>query len=202
MLVVFPALFLVLVCGVSLARPILIPRITLWMAVPISLAAGYVLVSRLSFGLRMLAILPLLGCIGLGLWDSNAASLNQRKPDWPAMLGEPGLGSQPNEILVAGPHAGPLGVMFYSHGRPPLPLRRWQPKPETVASTAEQLDGEISGATPMSTDALAAFIAAGGHPRLFLDGDDRFLIDPVVSRLPRFAQARRQTYPGLTVFEW
>jgi hypothetical protein len=118
------------------------------------------------------------------------------------MLAEPDLAGAPGAILVAGPHAGLLGVTFYSQGRPRLKLRQWQPKPEAGTTTADRLDAETSGAASMTTAELAAFIKTGGRPRLFLDGDDFALIDPVVAGLPGFAEARRRTYPGLTVFEW
>jgi mannosyltransferase len=203
MLLLFPVLFITLLCAVSVVRPVLIPRVTLWMTVPISLSAGFVLMSRAVVAWRMLGVLPLLGCIGLGCWN-NVISPTEHKPDWPALLRDTAADGEGGEILVAGPHAGLLGVTFYSKGKPGIALRQWQPtpKPDADITTAERLGAKISGAAPMSTAELAAFIEAGGHPRLFLDGGDTALIDPVVALLPHFAQARRRTYPGLTVFQW
>ena len=202
MLLVFPALFLLLVCGVSLARPVLIPRVTLWLAVPIDLAAGYVLVSRLSLRAAHAGGFAAAGLHRPGIMGQQRDRPDEHKPDWPAMLAEPGLGSRPGEILVAGPHAGPLGVMFYSHGHPPLPLRRWQPEP---GSRREH--GGATGRRDFRRRAdehrRAGRVHHGRRPSAPVPGRGRFsLIDPVVSRLPGFAQARRQTYPGLTVFAW
>jgi 4-amino-4-deoxy-L-arabinose transferase-like glycosyltransferase len=203
MLLLFPVLFITLLCAVSVVRPILIPRVTLWMTVPISLSAGFVLMSRAVAALRMLGVLPLLGCMCFGCWN-NVISPTEHKPDWPALLQDAATNGEGGEILVAGPHAGLLGVTFYSNGKPGIALRQWQPtpKPDAEITTAERLGAKISGAAPMSTAELAAVIDAGGHPRLFLDEGDTALIEPVVALLPRFAQARQHNYPGLTVFEW
>lgn len=199
LLLLFPVLFIALVSGVSLLRPVLIPRVTLWTTVPISLAAGFVLVSHARLGLRLLAMLPLIGCMAIGLWN-NVISPSEHKPDWPAMLAD--IGPDRADMLVAGPHAGPLGVVFYGHGRAAPPLRQWRPDPDAPVTVTDRLETQHSGAVPIGTAALAARIAAGGHPALFLDDGDTKLIDGTVSRLPRFAGARVHRYPGLTVFQW
>lgn len=199
MLLLFPVLFIALICAVSLVRPVLIPRVTLWATVPISLAAGFVLVCGIRLSLRLLAVLPLVGCILLGFWN-NSISPSEHKPDWPAMLAA--IGPDGADMLVAGPHAGPLGVTFYGQGAASLPLRQWRPDPNAPITITDQVEAQHSGATPIGTPQLAARIAAGGHPALFLDEGDTPLIDHVVAHLPRFSAAKIHHYPGLTVFQW
>jgi hypothetical protein len=177
-----------------------------WTGVPVCLAVGFVLTGAMRPAWKALMMLPLLVCLSIGIW-SNLVAPDERKPDWPALLADVGrarAGTHPPDVLVAGPHAGPLGVAFYGRATAAarLPLRQWLPDPKAPWTVADDLEARDSRAVPITTAALAAMIGAGRHPVLFLDAGDVPLIDSLVTRLPHFNQARRLTYPGLIVFRW
>ncbi|MCX7380550.1 MAG: glycosyltransferase family 39 protein [Alphaproteobacteria bacterium] len=200
LLVVFPLLFVTLLALVSLARPVLIPRVALWVSVPICLAAAMVLTGRLAWWLRAAAGMLLAACIAVGLWN-NVAAPAQHKPDWRALLAAqpPGIAGP---VLVAGPHAGPLGIAFYADGPIVRKLHHWTPDPTLPATTADRLERTTSGATPVDTAAIGDLIAAGQRVVLYLDDDDEILIGRHLEAQPWFAAARRGTLPGLLLFEW
>ena len=81
LLVLFPMVFMVLVCGISVFRPILIPRITVWMVVPVLLIAAFAFTSPQVRRLRPLAVALVAACMLLGLFDTTLAS-PRHNPDW------------------------------------------------------------------------------------------------------------------------
>ncbi len=203
LLVLFPLLFLVLVLGVSLKRPILIPRIFLWVGAPgaLALAAGLT-GERLAGGwgvLRGAATVLVALCLGIGLLDNVVAPV-QHKPDWRDFVRDVRPGDPAGPMLVAGPHIGALGLRFYTRGPIARMVLRWTP-PTSPRDLADIEADKLSGARPIGTARLAAMAAAGRHFVLFLDAGDRTLM-PQIARLPRFATARRTDYPGLTVLTW
>ena len=200
LLVVYPLLFVTLLALVSLARPVLIPRVALWVSVPICLAAAMVLTGRLAWWLRAAAGMLLAACIAVGLWN-NVAAPAQHKPDWRALLAAQPQGIA-GPVLVAGPHAGPLGIAFYADGPIMRKLHHWTPDPTLPVTTADRLERTTSGATPVDTAAIGDLIAAGQRVVLYLDDDDEILIGRHLEAQPWFAAARRGALPGLLLFEW
>ncbi len=201
LLVVFPLLFVLLLAAVSLARPVLIPRVALWVSAPICLAVAMVLTGRLAWWLRGMVGALLAACVAIGLWN-NVASPAQRKPDWRALLAAEPQRQASGAVLVAGPHAGPLGMAFYANGPIARPLRHWAPDPAMPITTADRLERRTSGATPIDTVGIGDLIAAGRGVVLYLDDDDEILIGRHLEAQPWFAAARRSTLPGLILFTW
>ncbi len=201
LLLFFPLLFVLLLAGVSLVRPILIPRVALWVSAPICLTAAVLLTGGLGRLPRILVGGLLGACFAVGLWN-NALAPAQHKPDWTALLRDNPIDQAAGPTLVGGPHAGPLGVAFYAQGPIRRPLLQWLADPSLPVTVADRLERETAGATTIDTAGLASLIAAGGGVVLFLDDDDEILIDRHLAAAPWFVQARRSVYPGLIVFTW
>jgi mannosyltransferase len=201
LILVVPLLFVLLLAGVSLARPILIPRVALWLSPPICLCVAFILTGRLAWPWRTLAGTLFACCLGVGLWN-NVIAQAQHKPDWRALLRDNPATQPDGPTLVAGPHAGPLGVAFYTDGPIARPLRHWTAEPNRPVTTADRLERTTSGATAIDTAGLAALIAAGRGVVLYLDDDDEILIDRDLAPQPWFTQARRSSYAGFVVFTW
>ncbi len=200
-LLIFPLLFILLVAGMSLSRPILSPRIILWISVPICLCAARILASDLPRVARIIAGTLYAACLAVGLWN-NVIDPAQHKPDWRALLAAFPVTIEAGPILVAGPHAAPLGITFYSEAPVRRPLRHWIANPALPVTVADRLERDVSGATTIDTDGLAALVASGRGVVLYLDDDDEVLIGRLLAPAPWFAAARRSLLPGLTVFTW
>ncbi len=201
----FPLLFIVITSAVSMVRPILIPRVGVWLGVPICLAAAFVIVAGTG-RLRLVAVGLMGACLGLGLWN-NVLAPAQHKPHWRELARDnPAAAAAP--ILIAAPHAGALGLDFYGGdngalGLPPPPVPRlWVPHPQTPVTLAERLERETTGATRIDTAEIAALIRDGRHVTLFADEDDRMLLQTMQAPLAAFGQMTRRDYPGLVVLSW
>ena len=201
LLLFLPLLFVGLLVAVSLACPVLIPRVTIWLSVPICLAVAAILAGRLAWPARACAGVLMGCCLAIGLWN-NVLAPAQHKPDWRALLAAHPAGIADAPILIAGPHAGPLGIAHYTDGPIRRRLLHWTTTPERPATTADLLERRISGAGAVATAELAALIAGGTPVVLYLDDDDEILIDGHLVHAPWFAAAHRTTHPGLLVFAW
>ncbi|MCW3475835.1 glycosyltransferase family 39 protein [Limobrevibacterium gyesilva] len=201
LVLVFPALFLLAATAVSLARPILIPRIGIWLSVPASLAAAFILTGHARRKLRLLAGGLMAACIGIGLVNNSLAPA-EHKPDWRALLRDNPADAADGPLLVAGRYVGPLGIAFYSGDAVHRPLRHWVPAPDETPTAADLLSRAASGAEPITTQQIVATIRAGRHLRLFLSDTDMVLNEQALSGLPEFATTDRQIYPGLVVLSW
>ncbi len=208
LLLYLPLLFVAILIAVSLARPVLIPRVTIWLSVPICLAVAAILTGRLVWPARAFAGVLMGCCLAIGLWN-NVLAPAQHKPDWRALLAAhpTGIADAPvliadAPVLIAGPHAGPLGIAHYTDGPIRRRLLHWTTTPERPATTADLLERRVSGATAIATADLAALIAGGTPVVLYLDDDDEVLIDVHLAHEPWFAAGRRTTHPGLLVFAW
>jgi hypothetical protein len=199
-------LFIVIASGVSVPRPILIPRVGIWLSVPICLAVGFVVTDPAAGRLRLLASSLFAACLGFGLWN-NVLAPAQHKPHWPEFAHDHPAGADA-PILVAAPHAGPLGLDFYG-GRnrddglapPPVPLQ-WVVHPEHAVTLAEALERRVTGSVTISTDEIGALVRAGRHVTLFCDDDDLFMLEGMKQRLAGFGPMQRREYPGLVVLSW
>lgn len=199
LLLLFPLLFVLLLAGVSLLRPVLIPRVALWASAPICLCAAAILTGRLAWWVRGGAGLLLGCCIAVGMWN-NVLAPAQHKPDWRALLAAfPGTATD-GPVLVAGPHAGPLGIAFYSDAPVMRPLFHWMADATRPATTAERQERAVSGAPILDTASLAILVAAGRDVVLFLDDDDEGLIKGLLARQTWFTGAQRMVLPGLVAF--
>jgi mannosyltransferase len=201
LLALFPLLFVMLVCGISVFRPILIPRITVWLVVPVVLIAAFAFTAPGSRRLRPVAIALMACCIVLGLFDTTFAPA-RHNPDWRGFIADARAATAPDTMLVVGPHAGPLGILYYGDAAIAGRVRQWRPPPGHPETNAERLELTASGAGPISTVQLGDAIRSGRPVSLILDDDDAPLIQDLQADLPEFTAAARRDYPALAVFTW
>jgi len=201
LLVLFPIFFVTLLCGVSLFRPIFVPRITVWLTVPLALVAASAFTSPRSRKLQPIAVLLMASCIVLGLTDTTFARV-RHNPDWRGFIADARANLPHDAILVVGPHAGPLGITHY--GDPALAerVRQWRPSPAHRETNAEWLERAVSGATAMTTAELRDAIRTGRNVALILDTDDMESLRDLRQRIPELATAHRREYAVLSVFSW
>ena len=201
LLIAFPLLFVALVSVVSLARPVLIPRVAIWLGVPVGLVGGFLFVRGHGWLCRATGLL-LAACIAVGLVN-NVILPAGHKPDWPALVRDnPAASDAP--LLVAAPHAGPLGLAFYGarDGAPATVPRLWTVHPERPPTLAEALERRVTGAEPIDTESLGTLIRGGRHVRLFFDEDDLMLLSQSEALLAGFGPMTRRDYSGLVVLSW
>jgi 4-amino-4-deoxy-L-arabinose transferase-like glycosyltransferase len=125
-----PGLFLGTCIGLSFISPFLIPRMTIWIGVPLSLLAGMALASAAPVWLRGGFALMLAACIAVGLNGTYVRVLAE-KEDWRGLMAEllPQLGAQ--DMVVIGPDTSLLPMLHYAEGSfhdNGRELFRWEPK--------------------------------------------------------------------------
>jgi uncharacterized membrane protein len=201
LLVLFPVLFVTLLCGISLFRPIFVPRITVWLTVPLAVIAASAFTSPRSRKLHPVAVLLMVACIVLGLTDTTFAHA-RHNPDWRGVIADVRADLPRDAILVVGPHTGPLGITHY--GDPALAerVRLWQPPPTHRETNAEWLERTVSRATAMNTAELRDAIQSGRALALVLDTDDMESLRDLRQRIPEISTADRHDYAVLSVFTW
>lgn len=108
-LILVPALFLLLAVGLSLFKPIILPRTLAWLAIPLALYLGAA-VARLPRGVSALAL-----SVGLGLCAYNLARIDGIKENWRGFLARlPGL--EPPALVVLAPSVNAAAVLRYAPG--------------------------------------------------------------------------------------
>jgi hypothetical protein len=125
-----PGLFLGTCIVLSFITPFLIPRMTIWIGVPLSLLAGMALASAAPAWLRGGFALALAGCIAVGLNGTYVRVLHE-KEDWRGLMAAllPQLGAQ--DMVVIGPGTSFLPMLHYAEGSfhdNGRELFRWEPK--------------------------------------------------------------------------
>lgn len=162
-----PALFLVAVIGLSFKSPFVIPRILIWIAVPVCVLAGMALQPPVPRALRAALALTFVACIGVGLYGVYVRTPAD-KEDWRGLMAElmPQLG--PQDIVAIGPGTTILPILHYSGGAfegTGRQLWRWEPAPRNPDI---YLPDTILPPLPVSTEALAAAAREGRRVRLLL----------------------------------
>ena len=196
--VLFPLLFLAIGTVVSLERPILVPRVGIWLSLPVGLAAGFVFVRPSRIGLVAGALLA--ACLAFGLQDNVLAPL-QHKPHWQELARDNPAGPDV-PLLVVGPHTGPLGLDFYavrSAAPHPAVPRILLPDPAPAPTLADRLERDATGARPIAMGEFLALIQAGRPVRLAYDDDDAIKLKSVLAGLPSGSLRR---YPGVVSMTW
>lgn len=201
LLVLFPVLFVMLLCGVSVFRPVFLPRITVWLAVPVALiaASGFILPRWRT--LRPVAIGLTACCIMLGLTDTTFGP-PRHNPDWRGFITDSRVNLPRDAVLVVGPHSGPLGINYYGGPTIAPRVKQWWPTPTHRETNDEWLERTVSGATPISTAQLRNVIWSSRPVSLILDSDDTELLSDLTEQVPEILTADRRDYPALTVFAW
>ena len=126
-----PGLFLIAAIGLSYISPFLIPRIVIWMGVPLALLAALALVGPAPRWIRGGFALAYAACILVGLNGVYVRTLSE-KEDWRGLMAEllPRLGAE--DIVAIGPDTSLLAPLryadraFFDNGRQ---LFRWHPQP-------------------------------------------------------------------------
>jgi hypothetical protein len=190
-----------LLCGVSLFRPIFVPRITVWLTVPLALVAASAFTSPRSRKLHPIAVLLMASCVALGLTDTTFARV-RHNPDWRGFIADVRANLPPDAILAVGPHAGPLGITHYGDSALAGRVRQWRPSPTHRETNAEWLERAVSGATTMTTAEVREAIQTGRTVALILDTDDMEALRDLRQRIPELATADRREYAALSVFSW
>src|SRR5690606_2406903 len=80
-----PAVFLVAVIGLSFWSPFLIPRIIIWLGVPLSLLAGMVLLGPAPAWMRATVGTLLAACVVMGLHGVHVLGVT-KKEDWRGLM--------------------------------------------------------------------------------------------------------------------
>ncbi|MBL6455012.1 glycosyltransferase family 39 protein [Belnapia sp. T6] len=131
LLVGVPAIFLVAVIAVSYISPFLIPRIIIWIGLPVALLAAMALLGPAPRLVRAGFALALVVCIGVGLQGVYLRTPGS-KEDWRGLMASllPQLG--PEDMLVIGPETSILPMLRYAGGAfddNGREIFRWEPRP-------------------------------------------------------------------------
>jgi mannosyltransferase len=166
-----PAVFMAVTIGLSLKSPFLIPRITIWIAVPICVLAGLALQPPVPRWLRAVLVLAFAGCISVGLYGVYARTPTD-KEDWRGVMAEVMPQLAPQDIVAIGPDTSVLPLLHYSGGAFEGTGRQiWRWVPETRQPDI-YLPNNILPPLLASTEALAAEAQQGRRIWLLLrEGD-------------------------------
>jgi mannosyltransferase len=185
-----PVLFIGVVALVSLKVPMLLPRVTVWLGVPLCLF-GATLLARARWFALPLGLAVLLGLYGV--YDGTIAT----KEDWPGLLAQLRSDLPRNPVIALGPFTSPFGVSLELGSRPML---RWEPTPE--ARNAERIAADLALQIRVAdTQDLAAAISRGGPVWLILRTKDRTLAPLIEAGLPPPKELASGRF-GLVAYRW
>lgn len=126
-----PAVFLVAVIGLSFWSPFLIPRIIIWIGVPLSLLAGMVLLGPAPAWMRATVGTLLAACVVMGLHGVHVLGVT-KKEDWRGLMSAMLPQLAPGDMVGVGPETGMSGMLRYSANAFAADNRQlfvWEPKP-------------------------------------------------------------------------
>ena len=154
LLVGVPGLFLVAVIGLSYVSPFLIPRIVIWMGVPLVLLAAMALRAPAPRWMRGIFASAYAACILVGLYGVYVRAPAE-KEDWRGLMADLLPRLDPDDVVAIGPETSLLGPLRYAAGAfawNARPLYRWQPRPH-----AQDLytPDRIAPPVALDTEALA-----------------------------------------------
>jgi hypothetical protein len=166
-----PGLFLLAVIGLSYVSPFLIPRIVIWMGVPLVLLAAMALRSPAPPWMRGLFAAAYAGCILVGLYGVYVRAPAE-KEDWRGLMADllPRLGAE--DMVAIGPETSLLGPLRYADGAftdGARPLYRWQPRPHPQDLYTPD---RIAPPVAMDTEALAREARRGRPVWVLLRAND------------------------------
>ncbi len=171
-----PVLFFVLVCGVSLARPMLIGRILCWAVVPFCVLAG----RQIAAGGRMAFVLggTLLLASMVGLFYNETTPYGGKEP-WKQAFADIEPRAAAGDLLVISPSSNALIPLRYA---PEMRnLRIWSAGlPDTIMTPAHRRLHVL----PITTTALQEQIASGRTVWLMSNGFDTSYADLIKARMP------------------
>lgn len=131
LLVGVPGLFLVATIGLSYVSPFLIPRIVIWMGVPLALLAAMALVSPAPRWIRAGFALAYAACILVGLNGVYLRTAGE-KEDWRGLMAQLLPRLEPDDLVAIGPETSLMAPLRYARGAfdaSGRQLFRWNPRP-------------------------------------------------------------------------
>jgi 4-amino-4-deoxy-L-arabinose transferase-like glycosyltransferase len=188
LLVGAPIIFLLVTFAISFRVPVLMPRITIWLSVPLCVLAARVLPRARWFAV------PLAACILLGLHGVYAGTVTI-KEDWRGLMAELGSQFRPDDMFVVGPSTSTIAPGFYGG---PQDVDRWQPSPEP-GSTAHL---DALHAREVDLHALAEAIRSGRRVWLIFEPADLAAHGAEALRALPPPHDINQSHMRLTVFSW
>ncbi len=153
-LVLIPGVFVALATCVSLVRPILLPRVLFWTAIPLCVLAGRQMLQagRLRWAVAASTVLA----FGVGLAVQETAPDGGKEP-WRQALARLAPELAQADLVVLSPRFNPLVLSYYASAISPARVRVWDERlPPTIMTqaadrlsiapiTRAQLLGEIDG---------------------------------------------------------
>jgi mannosyltransferase len=135
-LVGVPCLFITLVLLVSFRRPILLPRILVWMVVPLCLIAGEQLLT--AGRARYVVLLSLLAAFGTGLFFQVTRPNSDKEP-WRDISREVGPDLEQADLVVLSPVSNPMVLSYYAPRVKNVRLWDASLRPNIMSAAAERL---------------------------------------------------------------
>jgi uncharacterized membrane protein len=131
-----PCLFVTLVLLVSFRRPILLPRILVWMVAPLCLSAGDRL---LTVGrARYVVLLSLVAAFGTGLFFQMTRPNSDKEP-WRDISREVGPDLEHADLVVLSPVSNPMVLSYYAPRVKNVRLWDASLRPNIMSAAAERL---------------------------------------------------------------
>ncbi|TDH61307.1 hypothetical protein E2C06_17540 [Dankookia rubra] len=201
LLVGVPGTFLVATIGVSYVSPFLIPRIIIWMGVPLALLAAMALVSPAPRWIRAGFALAYAACILVGMNGVYVRTLAE-KEDWRGLMAEllPRLG--PDDVVAIGPDTSLLAPLHYADGAFNDSVRqlfRWYPQPHPAdLYTPDHIIPPVG----MSTEALAQEARSGRPVWVLLRATDWAAQKDAALATSRPPAEVDRSHPALVLLRW
>lgn len=175
-IVVIPGVFLGLLVVVSLVRPVLLPRVLCWTIVPLC-----VLTARQMLGggrLRWIVIAATVLAFGTGLVTEETTPNAGREP-WRDAYADLGPALRQADLIVLGPHASPLHMLYYGPGT--HNVRMWDANVPngSFAEAARRLHID-----PIGNEQILAAIKAGEKVVLLANTMDSGYLDSIAAGYP------------------
>ena len=175
-LLAVPALFVGLVMAVSLARPILLPRVLAWTTVPLCLViAGQILATRQG---RLTLTASVLAAFGIGL-AFQVSSLSSDKEPWREAMGEMGPDLARADLVVMSPRFNPMVLTYYApHAKN---VRLWDAllRPTIMTEAAARMH-----IPQISEGEIMQSITTGRHVWVLSNGLDTHYLDALSASVP------------------
>jgi mannosyltransferase len=197
-----PVLFLAMTLGLSLlASPFFIPRIAVWVSVPLAILMAMALLSaRPPAWLRGGFALALVLATGLGLRGVLLAA-PAMKEDWRGLAGAmaPQLGAA--DVVAIGPRTNMLGLGYYLGAG--LRQERWQPDGAPLVPLAPYTPDGMTDPARVPDARLAAWVREGRRVWLVLNPRDGEAFASQAERMvPERPPLVARSHPLLTILRW
>lgn len=201
LLVGVPGCFLVATIGLSYVSPFLIPRIIIWMGVPLALLVALALVAPAPRWLRGALALTYGACLLVGLYGVYARGPAQ-KEDWRGLMADLLPRLETEDIVAIGPDTSLLGPLRYADGafaNNGRQLFRWHPEPHPEdLYTPDQIERPVV----ISTETLMREARAGRRVWVLLRATDwkAHRVAALGAAVPPAEVDRR--HPALVLLRW